>query len=65
MEKFTQSEIDTNTLKMSEKMKDDEDFFNKFGSVRSGLPSELYRHNYDLIFRSDRESVDATPATTE
>jgi hypothetical protein len=65
MQKFTDSELEGNTRKMREKMNDDEDFFNSFGSVRSGLPSDLYRQNYDLIFRRDRVVVDATPATAE
>lgn len=65
MAKFTQSEIDSNTRNMREKMKDDEDFLSTFGSVRSGVVNDKYRQNYDLIFRRDRTAVDATPATME
>jgi tellurite resistance protein len=65
MTKYTPSELESNRRGMTEAMKDDEDFLKSFGSTRTRIPSDLYKRNFDAIFRRDRvNAVEAiTPVT--
>lgn len=56
MEKFTQSEIESNNRNMLQKIEDDKDFLNSYGSLRTGVPSKAYKDGWDRIFGSaDRD----------
>lgn len=46
---------------IAEKAKDDQDFLNSYGSLRTGVPSQAYKDGWDRIFGStdrDENSVE-------
>lgn len=59
MTQMTNEEIATNTRRMQEKINDDVSFLNNYGSIRTGIPSQKYRDNFDLIFGNHDRKVDA------
>lgn len=48
--------------KLDEKIRDDEEFLRRYGSVRSHVPNPRYKEGWERIFGSDRakESPDDT-----